>query len=356
MHILDVNLAERSYPIFIGSGVLADPECYRSCRDRPAFIVSNEIVAPLYRQAIEEMLGEAPSLTLPDGESYKTSATLEQIYDALFEAQIGRDGCVIALGGGVIGDLAGFAAATWQRGIDVVQVPTTLLAQVDASVGGKTAVNHPRGKNLIGAFHQPRAVLADLDTLNTLQEREFRAGLAEVIKYGVIADNSFFAWLESSLDALLNRDPAALARAVETSCAIKARIVAADEHEHGTRALLNLGHTFGHAIETGLGHGSWLHGEAVAAGIRIAAELAARTGRIDAATAGRIRLLLERAGLPVAMPSQLDWPQLAALMRGDKKTVGGQVRYVLPTGLGRAEVTAGVTESEVRAAIEASRE
>lgn len=356
MHILDVNLAERRYPIFIGSGVLADPECYRDCRERPAFIVSNETVGPLYERQVTDMLGDTPSLNLPDGEIYKTPATLEQIYDALLDAHIGRDGCLIALGGGVIGDLAGFAAATWQRGIDMVQIPTTLLAQVDASVGGKTAVNHPRGKNLIGAFHQPRAVLADLDTLNTLPEREFRAGLAEVIKYGIIADNSFFAWLESSLDALLNRDPAALARAVETSCAIKARIVAADEREQGSRALLNLGHTFGHAIETGLGHGTWLHGEAVAAGMRIAAEVAARSGRIDPPTAERIRGLLERADLPVTLPAELDWPRMAELMRGDKKAAAGRIRYVLPIGLGRAEMTADVDERTLRAALEASRE
>jgi 3-dehydroquinate synthase len=268
------------------------------------------------------------SVALPDGEQYKTLDVLGRVFDALVEARLNRDACVIALGGGVVGDMAGFAAACYQRGIDFVQVPTTLLAQVDSSVGGKTGVNHPGGKNLIGAFHQPRAVISDLATLRTLPPRELRAGLAEVIKYGLVDDADFLAWIEQNVEALLALDMQALGYAVRRSCEIKARIVAADEREHGQRALLNLGHTFGHAIETAAGYGEWLHGEAVAMGMLLAADLSQRLGWIDVTDVERVRALLRRAELPVAAPP-IGAARAFELMGMDKKVLQGRIRLVL---------------------------
>ncbi|MEF8794073.1 MAG: 3-dehydroquinate synthase, partial [Thiohalorhabdus sp.] len=295
------------------------------------------------------------SVMLPDGEAYKTLATLEQVYDQMLAARADRKTAVIALGGGVVGDLAGFAAATYQRGVPYVQVPTTLLAQVDAAVGGKTAVNHPRGKNMIGAFHQPRAVIADTDTLATLPDRELRAGFAEVVKYGLIRDPEFFTYLEGNAEAVLAREPGPLSEAIYQSCRNKAEVVAADEHEAGSRALLNLGHTFAHAIETGTGYTQWLHGEAVAVGMVMAAEASHQLGWLPQDGVDRLRALFERAGLPLAGPADLPVARYLELMGLDKKAEAGQVRYVLLEEIGAAFVTAEVPEGVITAAIEACR-
>lgn len=338
---LELDLGERSYPIHIGRGLLAHPELITpAIRGRQVMIVSNETVAPLYLDKVCEMLAgyTLNSVILPDGEVYKTLEVLNRIFDALLEHRYNRNCCLIALGGGVIGDMAGFAAACYQRGVDFVQIPTTLLAQVDSSVGGKTGVNHRLGKNMIGAFHQPRCVLADTDTLNTLDDRQLSAGLAEVIKYGLIRDAVFFAWLEDNVDKLLARDSEALVEAIRTSCQCKAAIVAADERESGQRALLNLGHTFGHAIETGTGYGNWLHGEAVAAGMLMAADLSARHGWIGAGDVQRIRRLLQRARLPVEPPPELSPERFLELMAVDKKAIDGGLRLVLLEAIGKAVV------------------
>jgi 3-dehydroquinate synthase len=340
---LQVDLGRRSYPILIGPGLIADPGCYEPhLRGRQALVVSNETVAPLYLDAVLAGLDgiDCHSVVLPDGEQYKDLATLNRVFDALLEARLGRDVTLIAVGGGVVGDMAGFAAACYQRGVDFIQVPTTLLAQVDSSVGGKTGVNHARGKNMIGAFHQPRAVIADTDTLSTLPDRELSAGLAEVIKYGLIRDAAFIDWIEAHRAALLARDVDALAEAIERSCRHKAEVVAADEREAGQRALLNLGHTFGHAIEAGLGYGSWLHGEAVAAGMVLAAELSARLGWLPQADVLRIRGLLEGCKLPTQPPKAMGAERWLSLMAVDKKVQGGQLRLVLLRGIGQAVVTA----------------
>lgn len=342
MPTLTVALGTRSYPIFIGPDLLGDPECYRPyLRGRQVMIVSNETVAPLYLKPLEEALAgfQVASVILPDGERYKTLEYWNRIFDALLARRFGRDCTLIALGGGVVGDVAGFAAASYQRGVAFVQVPTTLLAQVDSSVGGKTGVNHPLGKNMIGAFHQPCAVIADTTTLNSLPDRELSAGLAEVIKYGLIRDPEFFAWLEAHMEPLRARDPAALAQAIARSCHNKAEVVAADEREAGQRALLNLGHTFGHAIETGVGYGVWLHGEAVAAGMCLAAELSQRLGWMDAAAVARLRTLLVAADLPVSPPPDLPAARFLELMAVDKKVRDGKLRLVLLQGLGKALVT-----------------
>ena len=338
MERLRIDLGQRSYPILIGPGLLHDAALVGgSVAARDVLVVTNTTVAPLYLAPLERSLEgkRVASVALPDGEQYKTLETLAQVFDALVERRLNRDACVVALGGGVVGDMAGFAAACYQRGVDYVQVPTTLLAQVDSSVGGKTGVNHPGGKNLIGAFHQPRAVIADTVTLETLPPREFRAGLAEVIKYGLIADAAFLGWIEAHLDALLRLDGAALTHAIRRSCEIKAEIVAEDEREHGRRALLNLGHTFGHAIETATGYGEWLHGEAVGAGMVMAADLSRRLGLLDAAAAGRLRETIAAARLPVRGPA---WPadRYVELMSVDKKAERGTPRFVLLEGLGRA--------------------
>ena len=337
---LQIDLGPRSYPIVIGAGLLDDSELVtRHVTARDVLIVTNETVGPLYSHRLLASLAgkRVRSVELPDGEQYKTLSVLERVFDALIEARLNRDACVVALGGGVVGDMAGFAAACYQRGIDFVQVPTTLLAQVDSAVGGKTGVNHPGGKNMIGAFHQPRAVLADLGTLRTLPPRELRAGLAEVIKYGLIDDAGFLAWIEANVDALLALDMAALAQAVRRSCEIKARIVAADEHEQGQRALLNLGHTFGHAIETAAGYGEWLHGEAVGVGMLLAADLSQRLGYIDTADVTRVRELLRRAGLPTEAPA-IGAARALELMGMDQKVLQGRIRLVLLRKLGEGIV------------------
>jgi 3-dehydroquinate synthase len=340
---LTVDLGDRAYPIYIGSDLIGDPDLYRRhVPGRQVMVVSNETVAPLYLDRVLQALSgyRVETVVLPDGEQYKTLDVLNRIYDALLTAHFDRRCTLVALGGGVVGDMTGFAAASYQRGVNFIQVPTTLLAQVDSSVGGKTGVNHPLGKNMIGAFHQPLCVLADTATLDTLPDRELSAGLAEVIKYGLIDDAEFFAWLEANMDALVARDRGALAYAIERSCADKARVVAADEKEAGQRALLNLGHTFGHAIETGMGYGQWLHGEAVGAGMCMAGELSRRMGWIDADQQRRILDLVARAGLPTAPPADMGGDRFLELMAVDKKVLDGQLRLVLLEAIGRAVVTA----------------
>jgi 3-dehydroquinate synthase len=340
MQRLRIELGARSYPIFIGAGLLDDAQLLGDAvAARDVMVVSNEVVAPLYLARLERGLAgkRVASVILPDGEQHKTLATVERVLDAMVERRLNRDACVVALGGGVVGDMAGFAAACYQRGVDYVQVPTTLLAQVDSSVGGKTGVNHPGGKNLVGAFHQPRAVVSDIGTLGTLPPRELRAGLAEVIKVGLVADAGFLAWIEGNLEALLGLDAAALTYAIRRSCEIKAGIVAEDEHEHGRRALLNLGHTFGHAIETAAGYGAWLHGEAVGAGMLMAADLSARLGWLVPADVERVRSLLQRAGLPVAAP-RIGAARGLELMGMDKKVLAGRIRLVLLRRLGEGVV------------------
>jgi len=351
MRTLEVALGERSYPIHIGAGLLDEADLLRKHvgTGRP-FIVTDEVVAPLYLERLCTALGgDAASLVVPAGEGTKTLTQAARIFDALVAARCGRDATVFALGGGVVGDLAGFAAACWQRGVEWIQVPTTLLAQVDASVGGKTAVNHPAGKNLIGAFHQPGAVLCDTTTLRTLDARQFSAGLAEVIKHALIADADFFDWLERSLPALLRREDAPLAEAVERSCAIKARVVAQDEREvSGRRALLNLGHTFGHAIEVATGFDAWLHGEAVAAGLVLAARFSTRAGLLDAPSADRIAKLVAAAGLPVAPPA-IAPDQFLDHMRRDKKVRAGRLSLVLLERIGSARSTSEFAPADLTA-------
>lgn len=345
MRVLTVELGARAYPIRMGAGLLGSAENFTEAAGRPLRLVTDAQVAVHHLPAVQAALGLTPEhiLVLPAGEAQKTWANAEKVLDWLLATKLARDGLVIALGGGVIGDLAGFVAALYQRGVDFIQVPTTLLAQVDSSVGGKTGVNHPRGKNLIGAFHQPRAVIADTDTLKTLPKRELLAGIAEVIKYGMLADAEFFAWLEQDLDKLLALDAAALTRAIHRSCELKAGIVAQDEREAvagGPRALLNLGHTFGHAIEAYTGYTQWLHGEAVATGLCMAADLSARLGWLPAADARRCVDLIERAGLPVRVPAGMQPADFRSLMSRDKKVAAGQLRLVLMRGLGEAVLTA----------------
>nr|Q47JK6.1 RecName: Full=3-dehydroquinate synthase; Short=DHQS [Dechloromonas aromatica RCB] len=354
---LNVALGERSYPIHIGTDVLSRPELILPfLSQKRVVVVTNTSVAPLYldelRSGLEKCGIETLPVVLPDGEQYKTWETLNLIFDALLAARCERNTTLIALGGGVIGDMGGFAAACYQRGMPFIQVPTTLLSQVDSSVGGKTAINHPMGKNMVGAFYQPRLVLADLSTLDTLPDRELKAGLAEVIKYGLIRDPDFFVWLEANLEKLLVRDKSALAYAVHRSCANKAEVVAADERESGERALLNLGHTFGHAIETGLGYGEWLHGEAVAAGTLIAAELSCRLGWIDADSVARIEKIFVRSGLPVKAPD-LGAARYLELMSHDKKVQDGKLRLVLLREIGKAVVSDAATTAQMVDAIEA---
>ncbi|HZD54342.1 MAG TPA: 3-dehydroquinate synthase [Woeseiaceae bacterium] len=330
---ISVELGERSYPILIGRGLIGELDLTPWLTGPDCLVVTNETVAPLWLERLRGSLGGArrEAVSLPDGERHKTLEALQTVIDALASMRAGRDAAVVALGGGVVGDIAGFAAACYMRGIAFIQVPTTLLAQVDSSVGGKTGVNHRDGKNLIGAFHQPRAVLIDTDVLGTLPERELKAGLAEVIKHAVISDHDFFVWLEANIDDLREREPAALAHAIRRSCEIKAAVVAADEREAGQRTLLNYGHTFAHAIENTLGYGEWLHGEAVAAGMIMAAELS----DLEPGERDRLRRLLERAGLPTAAPAQCTGSLLAA-MKLDKKNRAGQIRFVLLKRLGEA--------------------
>jgi 3-dehydroquinate synthase len=353
-----VSLGERSYAIHVGPGLLHEAGVLVApLLPHPrVVIVSNPVVARLWLAPMRASLSAAgigsESILVPDGETHKTWATLHDVLTRLLEANAERRTTLVALGGGVVGDIAGFAAAIYQRGMPFVQVPTTLLAQVDSSVGGKTGVNHPLGKNMIGAFHQPRAVLIDTDCLSTLPDREFAAGLAEVIKYGAIRDLAFFEWLETHLPRLIARDADALVHAVTESCRIKAEIVVADEREAGERALLNFGHTFGHAIEAGVGYGEWLHGEAVAAGMVLAAQLSERLGLLAHADVLRLCALLQRAGLPVDAP-RLGYERYLALMRHDKKVVAGSIRFVLLRGVGDAFVAVDVPEHALGALLTA---
>lgn len=345
MKTLQVALGDRSYPIAIGAGIAADASLWKQALSSGARValVTNDVVGPLYADRLASVLAacgkQVVRITLPDGESHKDWQTLNLIFDELMRHRMERGETLVALGGGVVGDMAGFAAACYQRGMPFIQVPTTLLAQVDSSVGGKTAINHPLGKNMIGAFYQPAAVVIDTDMLGTLNDRELSAGIAEIIKYGCILDASFFAWLEANMDALLSRDADALMQAIYRSCELKAEVVASDERESGRRAILNFGHTFGHAIEAGLGFGTWLHGEAVGCGMVLAAELSQRLGGITADEQHRIQRLIERARLPVAPPAwtaaqYLDW------ISHDKKAKSGKVRYVVLRSMGNADTQA----------------
>ena len=355
MNTLKVELGERSYPILIGEGLLRQPDLVR--RHVPAkdiLIVSNTTVAPLYMECLAGALSgsRVVEAILPDGESHKTLTTVARVLDVLVANRFGRDCTVVALGGGVVGDMAGFAASCYQRGVAYVQVPTTLLAQVDSSVGGKTGVNHPGGKNLIGAFHQPVAVIADASTLSTLPVRELRAGLAEVIKYGLLGDAPFFDWLEAHMDELLAADPKALSHVIQRSCEIKAQIVGRDEREQGDRALLNLGHTFGHAVEAATHYTQWLHGEAIGAGLLMAAAMSHECGMVEAVQVDRLRRLLLRVGLPVRIGGVT--PQVALEhMRIDKKVQGGRMRLVLLRSIGDSFVTADYSEQALQRTLDA---
>ena len=346
MITLNVDLGERSYPIFIGQELLADPSLITPyISGRQVVIVTNETIAPLYLDKVLRLFSgyQCETVILPDGEVYKTYDGILPIIDRLMEKQFDRRVSLIALGGGVIGDMTGYAAAIYRRGVNFIQIPTTLLAQVDSSVGGKTGVNHPLGKNMIGAFHQPQCVIADTSTLNTLDDRQLSAGLAEVIKYALINNRSFFDWLSNNMPALINREADALAYAIEFSCQDKADVVAADEREEGQRALLNLGHTFGHAIETGLGYGNCLHGEAVAIGMVMAADLSVRHGWIDSTVQQQIISLIEQAKLPTQVPTdhdvQISVQKFTELMAGDKKVLDGQLHLVLMNALGSSIIT-----------------
>ena len=353
---LPSNPGGRSYPIHIGSALLERPELYRPyLGGGSAAIVTNDVVAPLYLSRVREALKGArvTEIVVGDGEQTKSWQVLERVFDALLAARCGRDTLLVALGGGVVGDLAGFAAAVYQRGIPLLQVPTTLLAQVDSSVGGKTAINHARGKNMIGAFHQPLAVISDVATLDTLPDRELGAGLAEVIKHAFALDLAFVEWLEANVQKVLNRERPALTYVVKRCCELKAAIVGADEREAGVRALLNFGHTFGHAIEAGAGYGVWLHGEAIAAGMVMAAQLSKNLGLIGCADVSRVSALLGRAGLPTRGPA-LAPERLMELMAGDKKAAQGKLRFVVLEALGRAALRGGVEEAQVRQAIVAA--
>ncbi|MGB1256926.1 MAG: 3-dehydroquinate synthase [Thiolinea sp.] len=351
MQTLVVDLGDRSYPIHIGRGLLADKELLLPhIHGQSCSIVSNETIAPLYLGQLEANVFSLrhSAVVLPDGESHKTLDTLNQIYSHLLEQRADRKSTLLALGGGVVGDVCGFAAASYQRGINFIQVPTTLLSMVDSSVGGKTGVNHVLGKNMIGAFHQPQCVLIDTDTLNTLPDRELSAGLAEVIKYGLIRDREFLTWLDENMVALLARDPEALTYAIYRSCQHKAEVVAADEFEAGQRALLNLGHTFGHAIESAMGYGNWLHGEAVATGMVMAAEHSMLMGWLQANEVQLIRDLLQKANLPVSPPTEMSGDDFMRYMSVDKKVIDGSLRLVLMKALGQSVVTADFDHDALR--------
>jgi 3-dehydroquinate synthase len=352
MQTLKVELADRSYPIHIGRNLLSDASLILPYLKRKnVAIVTNTTVAPLYLDKLRDSLQAAGvtviAIILPDGEAYKNSATLNTIYDALLQNRCERSTTLIALGGGVIGDLTGYAAATYLRGVPFIQIPTTLLSQVDSSVGGKTGINHPLGKNMIGAFYQPQLVLADIDTLQTLPAREFSAGMAEVIKYGLIRDAAFFDWLEINMASLMRLDEAALSYAIFRSCQNKAEVVAKDEHEQGDRALLNLGHTFGHAIENAMGYGVWLHGEAVAAGSMMAADLSQRMGWLTTAEVTRIQKSFEAAHLPITPPN-LGVARYLDLMGLDKKVENGKIRLILQQGIGKAVITSNYDAEKLK--------
>ncbi|MCT4703467.1 3-dehydroquinate synthase [Enterobacteriaceae bacterium H20N1] len=356
MERLAVTLGERSYPITIAAGLFNDSASFWPLKaGDQTMLVTNETLAPLYLDKVRGLLEQAgvkvDTVILPDGEKFKSLAVLDTVFTALLEKPHGRDTTLIALGGGVVGDLTGFAAASYQRGVRFIQVPTTLLSQVDSSVGGKTAVNHPLGKNMIGAFYQPASVVVDLDCLSTLPKRELASGLAEVIKYGIILDAAFFSWLEDNLDALLALDGKTMAYCIRRCCELKAEVVAADERESGLRALLNLGHTFGHAIEAEMGYGNWLHGEAVAAGMVMAARTAFRLGQFSEADVQRVITLLQRAGLPVTGPKEMSADAYMPHMMRDKKVLGGELRLVLPQAIGKSEVRGGVPHDVVLSAI-----
>ncbi|MGH8455351.1 MAG: 3-dehydroquinate synthase [Stenotrophobium sp.] len=350
MRTLNVELGDRSYPIRIGAGLLADPSQYAALDGRKLKIVTDVNAGRRYLNTVLAALKLTPddALVLPAGEAQKSWANAEKILDWLLASRVARDGVVLALGGGVIGDMTGFCAALYQRGIDFVQLPTTLLAQVDSSVGGKTAVNHPRGKNMIGAFHQPRLVIADTTTLKSLPPRELRAGVAEVIKCAMLADAEFFKWLEQHLERLLALDAEALNKAIYRSCELKARIVALDERESGPRALLNLGHTFGHAIETYTNYTDWLHGEAVAVGLCMAADMSMQLGWIDAQTAARCTALVHKAGLPIKPPTGMTPEHFLDLMGHDKKVAAGKLRLVLLRDIGMAVLSADFDDKALR--------
>lgn len=342
MKTLTVELGDRSYPIYIDTGILGNQQLIaRHISGKQVLVVTNETIAPLYLDKALAALAdfEHDSLILPDGEQYKTLDTTQLIFDKLLAKRFNRTATLVALGGGVIGDITGFAAACYQRGINFIQIPTTLLAQVDSSVGGKTGVNHPLGKNMIGAFYQPQCVIADTLTLNTLDDRQLSAGIAEVIKYGMINDYEFFIWLENNIDAILARDTTALSYAIERSCQDKADVVTADEREGNQRALLNLGHTFGHAIETGTGYGTWLHGEAVASGMFMAADLSFRHGWISAEERQRIKDILLKAKLPVHAPEEITTNEFIQHMSVDKKVLAGKLRFILMKGIGKSFIT-----------------
>jgi len=346
MKQLNVDLGDRSYPIFIGQGLLGDAQWVAPyVKGKQVMIVTNGTIAPLYLEKVKAAFaatadgGQVDAVVLPDGEEFKNLDVLNLIYDALLEKRHNRTTTLVALGGGVIGDMTGYAAASYQRGVDFIQIPTTLLSQVDSSVGGKTGVNHKLGKNMIGAFHQPNCVVIDTESLNTLPDNELSAGLAEVIKYGLICDPEFLDWLENNMAALMQRDSAALVYAIERSCSAKAKVVAEDEREGGIRAILNLGHTFGHAIETDQGYGNWLHGEAVAAGTVMAADLSQRLGWISTEDVARTVRLLESANLPVKPPANMAGDRFKELMAVDKKVLDGKLRLVLLKTMGQAVVT-----------------
>lgn len=356
MRTLNVALAERTYPIHIGAGLLSQAGLLAThLPQKRALIVTNTTVAPLYLKTLQNSLAAAgvktAEIILPDGEKFKNLETLNTIFDALLSNHCERNTTLIALGGGVIGDMGGFAAACYQRGMPFIQIPTTLLAQVDSSVGGKTAINHPLGKNMIGAFYQPKLVLTDITTLDTLADRELKAGVAEIIKYGLIRDLPFFHWLEENVEKLLTHDQAALIQAIERSCTNKAEVVAADEHENGERALLNLGHTFGHAIEAGMGYGNWLHGEGVAAGTMMAAELSRLLGWLSTTDIERIERIFERAGLPVRGPKDLPPERYLELMQHDKKVQDGKLRLILLQSIGKGIISEVATSAQITQAI-----
>jgi len=352
---LEVPLPGRAYPIYIGEGLLKDASVWAPrLAAQDVLLVSNTTVAPLYADALKAALADRRivDVRIPDGEQHKTLENVARVLDAMVANRFGRDSIVVALGGGVVGDLAGFSAACYQRGVAFAQIPTTLLAQVDSSVGGKTGVNHPGGKNLIGAFHQPRLVVADTATLRTLPLRELRAGLAEVIKYALVFDTQFLAWIEDHLDDLLALDPGALAHAIHRSCELKAGVVLRDEHEKGERALLNFGHTFGHAIEAATGYTEWLHGEAVGTGMLIATDLSARMGTISKDDVERVRLLLARAGLDRA-PPRIGATRAMEFMQVDKKVKAGRIRLILLDRLGAARFTADYPDDALAATLTA---
>lgn len=351
---LTVDLGDRSYPIYIGSGLLSQPELLRQhIRGKQVMIVTNETIAPLYLDVVRHALGDLQvnTVILPDGEAHKNLTTLNLIYDGLLEHRHNRTTTLIALGGGVIGDMTGYAAASYQRGVDFIQIPTTLLSQVDSSVGGKTAVNHALGKNMIGAFHQPQAVIADTDTLKTLPSRELSAGMAEVIKYGLICDKEFLSWQTENMTGLMSGDAGLLAEAIYRSCADKAKVVSADEREGGIRAILNLGHTFGHAIEAHQGYGNWLHGEAVAAGMVMAADLSCRLGCITSEELSAVTQLIAAANLPVTGPDDMTDDDYVSRMLVDKKVLEGKIRLVLLKQIGEAYITDEVPRDQLLATL-----